>query len=77
MKVDWLGAADINAIQAHPIVRQERIRATEKCRGKCQVRQRTQRRGGFPRERNPRAPESCNVLGAEVGADLRRGERLA
>ena len=38
LKVDWLKAADITAIQAHPIVRQELTRATERCRGTCQVR---------------------------------------
>ena len=38
LKVDWLGATDISAIQAHPIVRQELTCATEKCRDTCQVR---------------------------------------
>ena len=38
LKVGWLGAADISAIQAHPIVRQELTCATEKCRDTCQVR---------------------------------------
>ncbi len=40
LKVDWLGAAEISAIQARPIVQQEPIRAQaiEKCRGTCHVR---------------------------------------
>jgi hypothetical protein len=61
LKVDWLGAADINAIQAHPIVRQELTRATEKCRGTCLRLWHAMSGAAFlARERNPHAPESCN-----------------
>ena len=38
LKADWLGAADINAIQAHSIVQQELTRAVAECRGTCPVR---------------------------------------
>jgi hypothetical protein len=64
LKVDWLGAADISAIQAHPIVRQELTRATEKMPWhvpslSTAVVLVPNVGGGFHRERNPHAPESC------------------
>jgi hypothetical protein len=80
LNVDWLGAADINAIhwQAHPTriaVRQELTRATEKCCGTCQVRLWNPMSGAAFLDDVTRtlrkAGLSCNELGAEVGADLR------
>ena len=35
LKVNWLEACDMNAIQAHSIVQQELTRAIEKRRGTC------------------------------------------